>query len=283
MPDRSAARGARTGSQRGRLPVGRGLAEQAVGRKPRNRPTRGCLPIWFSIAAGGSQTAASLPAEGAAPLDWKLRLRYHVCSKQNQALDTAHMVSKPDHEALYAVAEGRAGYFTSAEAASSGIGSQLLSHHARSGAYQRAARGIYRLTRFPASRFEDLVIAWLRAGPRSAISHASALAVYDLGDLVPGQIHVTMPRSGSRRRPGLKLHTAALLESSVVWREGMRVTTVPRTLCDLAFVGFPEDQIRQAVQQAIARGLTNREAMTAEAKTRGRRVARQFERIFAGS
>ena len=193
------------------------------------------------------------------------------------------MMSKPDHKGLYAVAEGRAGYFTSAEAASSGIGSQLLSHHARSGAYERAARGIYRLARFPASRFEDLVIAWLRAGPRSAISHASALAVYDLSDVVPGQIHVTMPRTGSRRRSGLKLHTAALPESSVVWREGMRVTTVPRTLCDLAFAGFPEDQLRQAAQQAVARGLTDRESLASEAKTRGRRVARLVEQVLAGS
>jgi predicted transcriptional regulator of viral defense system len=193
------------------------------------------------------------------------------------------MMSKPDHKGLYAVAEGRAGYFTSAEAALSGIGSQLLSHHARSGAYQRAARGIYRLTRFPASRFEDLVIAWLRAGPRSAISHTSALAVYGLSDVVPGQIHVTMPRTGSRRRAGLKLHTAELPESSVTWRDGMRVTTVPRTICDLAFAGFPEDQLRQAVQEAVARGLTDQEGLVAEARKRGRRVARLVEHILAGT
>lgn len=193
------------------------------------------------------------------------------------------MTRKPDHQALYSIAEARAGYFTSAEAASAGIGSQLLSHHARNGTYQRSGRGIYRLTRFPASRFEDLVIAWLRAGPRSAILHASALAVYGLSDIVPGQIHVTMPRTGSRRRAGLKLHTAALPESCVIWREGMRVTTVARTICDLAYVGFPEDQLRQAAQQAVAGGLTDRKSLGAEAQRRGRRVVRLIGRLLAGT
>jgi predicted transcriptional regulator of viral defense system len=193
------------------------------------------------------------------------------------------MHTRPDHQALYAIAEAHAGYFTSPEAASSGIGSQLLSHHVRSGTFQRAARGIYRLARFPASRFEDLVVAWLRAGPRSAISHASALAVYGLADIVPGQIHVTMPRSGSRRRKGLKLHTGKLPESSVIWREGMCVTTVARTICDLAYAGFPEDQLLQAVHQAIAGGLTDRESLAAEAQRRGRRVARLIDRLLAGT
>src|SRR4030067_1067011 len=95
------------------------------------------------------------------------------------------MTTKPDHQALYAIAEAQAGYFTAAEAASSGVGSQLLSHHTRAGTYQRAAHGIYRVTRFPATRFEDLVIARLHAGPRSAISHTSALALYGPRHLFP--------------------------------------------------------------------------------------------------
>lgn len=191
------------------------------------------------------------------------------------------MPGHPDHQALYAIAEARAGYFTAAEAASSGIGSQLLSHHARAGGYQRAAHGIYRLTRFPATRFEDLVVAWLRAGPHSAISHTSALELYGLTDIVPGAVHVTMPRTGSRRRPGLRLHTAALPASAVAWREGIRVTTVARTIADLAYTGLSEDRLSQAIQQATARGLTDRESLAAEAQRRGRRVARVIDRILS--
>ena len=191
------------------------------------------------------------------------------------------MTTRPDHQALYAVAEAQAGYFTAAEAASSGVGSQLLSHHTRAGTYQRAAHGIYRLTRFPASRFEDLVIAWLRAGPRSAISHTSALALYGLSDIVPGEVHVTIPRSGSRRRPGLRIHTASVPESAVTWREGIRVTTVARTIVDLAYAGLSEDRLLQAAREAIARGLVDREILDAEARPRGRRVGQIIDRILS--
>jgi len=192
------------------------------------------------------------------------------------------MDTKPDHQALYAIAEARSGYFTAAEAATSGIRSQLLSHHTRRGAYQRAAHGIYRLTRFPASRFEDLVIAWLRAGPRSAISHTSALALYGLSDIVPGEVHVTIPRSGSRRRAGLRLHTAALPDSAVTVREGVRVTTVARTISDLAFTGLSEDRLRQAAQEAFSRGLTDRVSLAAEARKRGGRLARVIDALLSG-
>lgn len=191
------------------------------------------------------------------------------------------MDTKPDHQALYAIAEAQSGYFTAVEAASSGIGSQLLSHHTRAGTYQRAAHGVYRLTRFPASRFEDLVVAWLRAGPRSAISHTSALAMYGLSDIVPGEVHVTIARTGSRRRPGLRLHTATLPDSAVTWREGVRVTTVARTIADLAYTGLSQDRLRQAAQEAIARGLVDRESLAAEAQTRGGRVARVIDRILS--
>lgn len=191
------------------------------------------------------------------------------------------MPTRPDHQGLYGVAEAQAGYFTAAEAASSGVGSQLLSHHTRAGTYQRAAHGIYRLTRFPASRFEDLVIAWLRAGPRSAVSHTSALALYGLTDLVPGEVHVTIPRSGSRRRPGLRIHTASVPDRAVTWREGIRVTTVARTIVDLAYAGLSEDRLLQAAREAIARGLVDREILAAEARPRGRRVGQIIDRILS--
>ena len=60
----------------------------------------------------------------------------------------------------------------------------------------------YRLSRFPPSRFEDLFVAWLKCGPKSAISHESALAIYDLSDVLPAEVHITVPRTASRRRRG---------------------------------------------------------------------------------
>jgi predicted transcriptional regulator of viral defense system len=182
------------------------------------------------------------------------------------------MSQKPDHERLYRIAERQGGYFSAQQAAEAGFAWQRLSYHAKTGLIQRVSRGIYRLTRFPSSPFEDLFVAWLRTGPSAAISHESALAVYELSDVLPGEIHVTVPRTASRRRTGIRLHTNRLSAADVTSREGLRLTTVPRTIIDVAASGLPEDHVRQAVLEALRRGLTRRKSLRAEAERRGGRA-----------
>jgi len=41
----------------------------------------------------------------------------------------------------------------------------------------------------------------------------------------------------------------------VTWRQGLPVTTIPRTLSDLVRSGLAQEWIHQAVQQALERGL----------------------------
>lgn len=179
----------------------------------------------------------------------------------------------PDHNALYRIAEQQAGYFTAEQAAGAGFSWERLTDHTQGGRFQRVSHGIYRLSQFPASRFEDLFAAWLRCGPNSAISHESALALYDLSDVLPSETHVTVPRTASRRRPGIRLHTSRLPRKDVVRREGLPVTSVPRTIADVARAGLAEDHVVTAVRQALQRGLTTKEALVAEAKRRGGRLA----------
>jgi predicted transcriptional regulator of viral defense system len=178
----------------------------------------------------------------------------------------------PDHDALYHLAEQQAGYFTARQAARAGFSWERLTDYSKNGRFQRVAHGIYRLTRFPASRFEDLFVAWLKCGPKSAISHESALALYDLSDVLPGEVHVTVPRTASRRRRGIRLHTNRLRSAEVVKREGLPVTSVPRTIADVARAGLSEDHVARAIQEALARGLTTRQALLAEGKRRGGRA-----------
>jgi predicted transcriptional regulator of viral defense system len=180
----------------------------------------------------------------------------------------------PDHDALYRVAEQQAGYFTSNQAAGVGFSWERLSDYSKNGRFNRVVHGVYRLAQFPSSRFEDLFVAWLRCGPKSAISHESALALYDLSDILPGEVHVTIPRTASRRRKGIRLHTNRLSPANVVKREGLRVTSVPRTIADVAKAGLSEDHIARAIRQVFERGLTTGRALLAEAKRRGGRAAR---------
>ena len=180
----------------------------------------------------------------------------------------------PDHDALYHVAEQQAGYFTARQAASAGFSGERLSDYSKNGRFQRVAHGVYRLAQFPSSRFEDLFVAWLKCGPKSAISHESALALYDLSDILPGEVHVTVPRTASRRRKGFRLHTNRLSPANLVKREGLQVTSVPRTIADVAKAGLSEDHIARAIREALERGLTTSQALVAEVRRRGGRAAR---------
>ena len=180
---------------------------------------------------------------------------------------------RPRQEALYHIAERQAGYFTAAQAAQTGFSWERLSYYAAQGRFLRVAKGIYRLVQFPASPFEDLFRAWLRCGPGSVISHDSALAVYGLSDVLPGEVHVTVPRSASRRRPGIRIHTGKLRPGDVTAREGLPLTTVPRTISDIARGGVGEEHVRQAVSEALRRGLADSRSLLAEARRRKGRAA----------
>ncbi len=189
-------------------------------------------------------------------------------------MTTVAKKEKPNHDALYRLAEQQAGYFTARQAASVGFSGERLTDYSKNRRFQRVAHGVYRLAQFPSSRFEDLFVAWLKCGPKSAISHESALALYDLSDILPGEVHVTVPRTASRRRKGIRLHTNRLSPATVVRREGLRVTSVSRTIADVAKAGLSEDHVARAIREALERGLTTSQALLAEAKRRGGRAAR---------
>ena len=183
-------------------------------------------------------------------------------------------------ERLYDVAERQAGYFTTAQAKETGFSQSQLTYHVRSGRFIRARRGVYRLTRFPATPYEDLFVAWLAAGPDAVISHDSALALYDLSDALPARIHLTVPRSASRRRRGLALHTNQLDPEEVTTVEGLPVTTVSRTIADVAASGLAEEQVIQAAQQAVERGLVSEAVLRSYAQGRGGRPQRLMDRAL---
>lgn len=181
------------------------------------------------------------------------------CSASLLSINVTHIVTfmRPSIEILYDLAERQAGLFTTAQAAELGVSRRALSHHAAKGSLEHRRYGIYRLRRFPRQRFEDLVEAALWAGPGAAISYESSLVVYDVGDAMPHAIHVTVPRPFRGRRPGVILHRDQLTDSEKTVRDAVPVTTIERTLLDLAREGDPATASR-AAEQAPGLGLTTR-------------------------
>ncbi|MGH2658056.1 MAG: type IV toxin-antitoxin system AbiEi family antitoxin domain-containing protein, partial [Actinomycetota bacterium] len=136
--------------------------------------------------------------------------------------------------ALYPIAERQGGYFTTSQAHGAGISDQQLHYLAKSGSIERVAHGIYRLQRFPAQQFEDVIVACLWAGEGAVASHETALAIYGLTEAMPPVIHVTVPRSFRGKRKGVVVQTAPLREDERTTREGVPVTTPARTIRDIA-------------------------------------------------
>ncbi|MFN8224420.1 MAG: type IV toxin-antitoxin system AbiEi family antitoxin domain-containing protein [Gaiellales bacterium] len=187
------------------------------------------------------------------------------------------MSDRVNHDGLYGLAESQAGYFTARQALEAGMDRSTLVHHARPGGrYERIRRGLYRLRHFPSSPEEHVVAAWVALPPPAVVSHESALELWELSDVIPNAVHITLPRAkrGQRSRPGVRFH--ALMDPprpEETRRLGAVLVTSPeRTIVDSLEDGTQPEQIELAVQQALQRGLTTRGRLQAAAAGRSSRV-----------
>ena len=194
----------------------------------------------------------------------------------------ARAAPRPDRLRLFELASEQGGYFTAEQARASGYSFALLSHHVKRGRFLRVRRGLYRLREYPSSPREDVLAAWLAAGKDVAVvSHASALDLLDLSDVMPDAVHLTVPRA--RRHlptlPGVKIHTTVrpLKPSDLAYRGGLVLTSATRAILDAAEAGTAPDQIELAVRQAVERGLASPDELRRGAAERGRRVMALIE------
>jgi len=183
----------------------------------------------------------------------------------------------PNRTQLYEIASGQGGHFTTEQARSSGYSRALISHHAGNNLFIRLCRGLYRFREYPSSQHEDVLAAWLTVGKDIAVvSHDSALEILGLSDVIPNNIHITVPRSKRNltSRPGVKVHTTAktIVKEDMVTRDGIIVTSPARSILDAAKAGVAPEQIEIAIAQAITRGLATARQLIDRAHVRGRRV-----------
>lgn len=132
-------------------------------------------------------------------------------------------------------------------------------------------RGVYKLGPSPLTQRGELFAAALACGPSSLISHRSAGALWGLMRWT-SLVQVVVPGSGGRAQPGIAIHRSRhLLATDQARRDGIPVTSVARTLVDLAGV-LDEEELRRAVEEADRLGLLRIGQMTAAcARSNGRR------------
>jgi predicted transcriptional regulator of viral defense system len=163
---------------------------------------------------------------------------------------------------LFQVAESQQGYFTSADAKKLGYDYPHQYFHVKQGNWIRVDHGIYRLRKFPAAGHEDLMRWWLWSRKKGVISHETAAALYELGDLLPSKIHLTVPLE-FRKKPtkSLVLHKANLSASEIEKRNDLPVTTPLRTVLDLARSHLDDERLSAATKDAIKKGLVTRKEL----------------------
>jgi predicted transcriptional regulator of viral defense system len=182
--------------------------------------------------------------------------------------------------ALHRLVAPRGGYFTAAQALELGYSYQSQRYHAERGNWDRVERGIYRVTGWPEPDHPELVRWDLRTGGRAVASHETALAVHDLGDVMPGRVHVTVPPGFRGSGAGAVLHRAELSEGDVEQGAGFSLTTPVRSILDSAAAGIEVDQLALVIREALDRGLITERTLRARADEFGDRAALAVERAL---
>ena len=184
---------------------------------------------------------------------------------------------------LFEVAEAQEGFFTTKQAKAAGFAENTHPYHVQVGNWIREHRGIYRLALFPIAEYPDLVKWALWSKNRNEVtegvySHQTALSLYELSDLNPAKLHMTVPTHFRRNSaiPGiLVLHYADLADEDVQSAQGFKRTRPLRTILDLIEADTVERAfLRQALRQALDRGLINRH------QTKSVKLSAPAQRVF---
>ncbi len=114
----------------------------------------------------------------------------------------------------------------------------------------RLQRGVYAVGHTNLTAHGRWMAAVLAAGDGAVLSHADAAALHDLRRPPTGAIHVTT--AGKRHIPGVRAHLGALPRTERTVCDAIPVTTVERTVADLAPT-LPRRRLRTLIESAMRR------------------------------
>jgi len=147
------------------------------------------------------------------------------------------------------LAERQFGLVSLAQLGGVGLGARAVRKRVSAGRLRRVHRGVYAVGHGVLRREGRWMAAVLACGEGAVLSHSSAAAHWDLLATAAAKIDVTATRSRTGA-PGLRLHRSRFLDARDTTRhEGIPITTVPRTLLDLAAT-VPAQRLERALAQA---------------------------------
>ena len=157
-------------------------------------------------------------------------------------------------ERLREVALDQHGLVTTAQAGDGGVSHAELSMMVARDRLERVAHGVYRVPQVVQTEFAQYQLAVLWTGaPEACLSHDTALAAWDISDINPDRIHITVARHRRIRRAGgerYMIHHEDIGASGVTWWQGIRVVNVPTAIGQAIASGVPTYLIHQALDRA---------------------------------
>ena len=157
----------------------------------------------------------------------------------------------PDAE-VARIAFRQHGVVTFAQLRDAGLGVGAINLRVRNGRLHRLHRGVFAVGHGRLSIDGRWLAAVLALGDGAVLSHVSAAALWGILHSTSAYAHVTVPSTAGRaRRRGIVVHRSRTLNDADVAEErGIAVTSVSRTLLDLAGVLTPT-RLERAVEQSL--------------------------------
>jgi predicted transcriptional regulator of viral defense system len=136
-----------------------------------------------------------------------------------------------------------------------GLGRGAIAERLRKQRLHRIHQGVYAVGHRKLSHLGWWMAAVLACGPGAVLSHRCAAASAGILEGWPTTVDVIAPRE-LHSRPGVRVHLGALADDERTERFGIPVTTVARTLLDLAAV-LDVHALNRALERAEALGLAD--------------------------
>lgn len=181
---------------------------------------------------------------------------------------------------LFALAADQAGYFTAAQAKAIGYSYPAQAHHVHAANWLRVDRGIFRLREWVPGVHDDLARWFLWSKQRAVVSHDTALSVHGVGEFESPRVQLTVPPGFRMSDDAIALHVEELPDEDIERHVGFPVTTLARSLIDVARGHADDDQLANAVADALAAGTVTRRQLRSRAEAVDPTAALRVERAL---
>jgi predicted transcriptional regulator of viral defense system len=158
---------------------------------------------------------------------------------------------------IYDIAVDQYGYVRSDDLRALDIDVKRLGDLKRRGQATHVGNGLYRLTAIPPTRYDQYMEAGLWHRKPGTISHDTALDLWDVSDINPDRIHITLPRATrlTRTPPALYvIHREDLNDHERTRLEGIPIVTLAKAIRQCAAAHTRPELLRQAIDNGQRKG-----------------------------